>query len=46
MLLRQMTADPTATPWFLRPGPPVNKPPTIAKAASSGANPVSGATMA
>lgn len=46
MLLHQMTTDPTATPWFLRPGTPPNKPPTIAKAASAGANPVSGATTA
>ena len=46
MLLYQMATDPTATPWFLRPGAPANKPPTIAKAASSGANPVSGATTA
>lgn len=44
LLLYQMTTDPTATPWFLRPGAPVNQPPTIAQAASSGANPVSGAT--
>lgn len=39
-----MTTDPTATPWFLSPGAPPNKPPTIAKAASAGANPVSGTT--
>jgi hypothetical protein len=44
MLLHQMTTDPTATPWFLRPGAPANQPPTIAKAASVAANPVSGAT--
>jgi len=44
LLLHQMTTDPTATPWFLRPGAPVNQPPTIAKAASSDANPVSSAT--
>ena len=44
MLLRQMTTDPTATPWFLGPGAPPNKPPTIAKAASAGANPVNSAT--
>jgi hypothetical protein len=43
MLLNQMTTDPTATPWFLRPGAPPNKPPTIAEAASAAANPVSGA---
>jgi len=43
MLLHQMTTDPTATPWFLRPDAPTNKPPTIAKAASVAANPVSGA---
>ncbi len=46
MLLHQMTTDPTATPWFLRPGAPPNKPPTIARAASVAANPVSGATTA
>ena len=46
MLLHQMTTDPTATPWFLRPGAPPNQPPTIAKAASAAANPVSGATTA
>jgi hypothetical protein len=44
MLLYQMTTDPTATPWFLRPGAPPNQPPTIAKAAQSAANPVSGTT--
>ena len=46
MLLHQMTTDPTATPWFLRPGAPPNKPPTIAKAAGADANPVAGATTA
>jgi hypothetical protein len=46
MLLHQMTTDPTATPWFLRSGAPANKPPTIARAASAGANPVSGAPTA
>ena len=44
MLLRQMMTDPTATPWFLRPRAPANKPPTITKAASVSANPVSGPT--
>jgi len=44
MLLHHMTTDPTATPWFLRPGAQPNKSPTIAKAASVAANPVSGAT--
>jgi hypothetical protein len=42
MLLHQMTTDLTARPWFLRPGAPPNKPPTIARAASVAANPVSG----
>jgi len=46
MLPHQMTTDPTATPWFLRPRAPPNKPPTIARAASVAANPVSGATTA
>jgi len=46
MLLHQMTTDPTATPWFLRPGAPPNKPPTIARVASVAENPVSGATTA
>ncbi len=46
MLLHQMTTDPTATPWFLRPGTSPNKPPTIAEAASATPNPVSGATTA
>ena len=46
MLLHQMTTDPTATPWFLKPGAPSNQPPTIAKAASADANPVSGGTTA
>ena len=44
MLLHQMTTDPTATPWFLRPGAPANQPPTIAKPASVAANPVNSAT--
>jgi hypothetical protein len=46
MLLHQMTTDPTATPWFLRPGAPVNKPPTMARAASVAADPVGGSTTA
>jgi hypothetical protein len=46
LLLHQMTTDPTATPWFLRPGALPNKPPTIAKAASVAADPVRGATTA
>jgi len=46
MLLHQMTTDPTATPWFLKPDAPANQPPTIAKAASVAANPVSGMTTA
>jgi len=46
MLLHQMTTDPTATPWFLKPGASPNKSPTIAKAASADANPVTGATAA
>jgi len=44
MLLHQMTTDPTATPWVFATGPPPNKPPTVAKAASVAAAPVSGAT--
>ena len=44
MLLHQMTTDPTATPWFLKPGASPNRPPTIAKGASVAADPVSGAT--
>jgi hypothetical protein len=44
LLLHQMATDPTATPWFLRAGVPPNKPPTIARAVSTAANPVSGAT--
>ena len=35
MLLHQMTTDPTATPWFLKPGAPSNQPPTIVKEASA-----------
>jgi len=46
LLLYQMTTDPTATPWFLKPGAPPNKPPTVARAASASANPVSGAMTA
>jgi hypothetical protein len=44
MLLGQMTTDPTATPWFLKPGAPTNHPPAIEKAANVAANPVSGMT--
>jgi hypothetical protein len=44
MLLHQMATDPTATPWFLGPDAPPNTPPTIVKAASVAADPVSGAT--
>jgi len=46
MLLQQMATDPTATPWFLRPAAPPNKPPTIARAVSVAVNPVSSATTA
>ncbi len=46
MLLHQMTTDPTATPWFLRPGAPPNQPPTIVKEARADANPVSSGTTA
>jgi hypothetical protein len=46
LLLHQMTTDPTATPWFLNPGAPPNKAPTIAGAVSVAANPVAGATTA
>ena len=35
-----------ATPWFLKPGAPANRPPAIAKPASVAANPVSGMTTA
>ncbi len=42
LLLCQMTTDSSATPWFLRPDAPPNKPPTIAKGASVAADPVSG----
>ncbi|MDH4238870.1 MAG: PKD domain-containing protein [Phycisphaerae bacterium] len=44
LLLGQMTTDPTATPWFLKPDAPANQPPAIAKAANVAANPVSGMT--
>ncbi len=44
MLLHQMTTDPTATPWFLKPGAPSNQRPKIVKEASADANPVSGGT--
>ena len=44
MFLHQMAIDPTATPWFLKADAPPNKPPTIAKAASADADPVSGRT--
>ncbi len=44
MLLHQMTADPTATPWFLKPGAPPNAAATIVKEASAAENPVSGET--
>jgi hypothetical protein len=46
MLLRQMTTDPTATPWFMKSGAPPNKPPTIARVANADADPVSGGTTA
>ena len=46
MLLHQMTTDPTATPWFLKPGAPSNQPPKVVKEASADANPVSGRTTA
>ena len=39
-----MTTDPTATPWFLKPGAPPNAAPTIAEEASAAENPVSGVT--
>ena len=44
LLLQQMTTDPTATPWFLKPDAPANQPPSIAKTATVAANPVSGMT--
>jgi len=44
MLLNQMFTDPTATPWFVKPGAPTNQPPAIAKAVSVASNPVSGMT--
>ena len=46
LLLQQMTTDPTATPWFLKPGAQANQPPAIATAASVAADPVSGMTTA
>ncbi|MCZ7638059.1 MAG: hypothetical protein M5U12_19660 [Verrucomicrobia bacterium] len=46
LLLHQMTTDPTATPWFLKPDAAPNKPPAVARAASVAANPVSGAAAA
>ena len=46
MLLHQMTTDPTATPWFLKPDASSNAPPTIVKEASADANPVNGGTAA
>jgi hypothetical protein len=46
MLLHQMTTDPTATPWFVKRDAPANQPPSIAKAASVAADPVSGMTTA
>jgi putative membrane-bound dehydrogenase-like protein len=44
LFLHQMATDSTATPWFLNPDAPPNKLPVIAKAASAGADPVSGPT--
>lgn len=39
LLLKQMTSDPTATPWFLKPGAPPNQPPRIVRGASAAADP-------
>ncbi len=44
LFLHQMTTDPTATPWFVKPGSPANQPPEVAKAASAAAYLVSGMT--
>jgi hypothetical protein len=45
LLLHQMATDPTATPWFLKPNAPSNKPPAIAKAVgAAAAGPVTGMT--
>ena len=46
MLLHQMTTDPTATPWFLKPGAPSNQPPKKVKEARADANPANGGTTA
>jgi len=45
LLLHQMTTDPTATPWFLKRAHR-QQTPTIARAASVAADPVTGATTA